>query len=120
MDELLSKMVIYQNARKLSGRVWGIYKKLPHELKYSLGNQLITSTDSVGANFCEGYGRFHVKEKIQFLHISRGSLYEMEYWLQLCLDREIITHKEYTEIGLIVKKIGVKLANYLSHLKNKP
>jgi four helix bundle protein len=37
---------------------------------------------SVSANIAEGYGRNSRKSFKQFLNISRGSNYEVDYWLE--------------------------------------
>ena len=43
---------------------------------YRLFEQLESSAASVAQNIAEGKGRYSKKEFIQFLYISRGSLYE--------------------------------------------
>lgn len=76
---------------------------------------MLDSVDSVGANIAEGYGRFHYLEKIHFYFISRASLSEgKEHWLDLGLEREIVTPEEWDEICFIHKPLQIKLNNTIT------
>ncbi len=63
----LGKLEIYQLALKLSDIVWDIYNTLPQPLQFNIGNQIIRSVDSIGANIAEGYGRFHYRENFTIM-----------------------------------------------------
>jgi four helix bundle protein len=53
----------------------------------------------VPCNIAEGVGRNHRKDTIQFLHISRGSLYEVETLLNIAVMVEIIPAEIFNEIS---------------------
>ena len=63
------------------------------KLQKIIGDQWITSIDSVGSNIAEGYGRFHYLDKIKFYYNARGSLLESKHWLDRLYERRIITNK---------------------------
>lgn len=117
----LHKMEIYQLARELSGKGWNIYQKLHWHDKKILGDQFIRATDSVGANFAEGYGRYHHLERVKFCYNSRGSLFEAaQYWLELLLEREKIDKQEYDEYQITSQKLRIKLNNFIAAIyKNR-
>jgi len=65
----------------------GVYKivgSLPKSEQYGLISQMQRAAVSVPANIAEGYDRQHDKELRQFLHISLGSLAELETYVCLC------------------------------------
>ena len=76
---------------------------------------MLEAIDSVGGNISEGYARFHYLEKIHFYFIARASLAEgKEHWLDLGLERGIVTAKEWEEIIAIHQPLQIKLNNTIS------
>ncbi len=57
---------------------------------------------SIPSNIAEGVARNHDKETIQFLHISKGSLYELETQLYLSYD---IGYLKEQQLSAILNKI---------------
>lgn len=109
---ILHDLEVYKLARELSKIGWIIYAKLDWQTKKIIGDQFIESTDSVGANIAEGYGRFHFLDKIKFYYNARGSFLECyEHWIELMLEREIVMKDDY----LVYKEIGQKLSLKLNH-----
>ncbi|MBC7889157.1 MAG: four helix bundle protein [Ferruginibacter sp.] len=83
---------------QLVKEVYLLTKKFPKEELYGLTSQLKKSAVSVPSNIAEGLGRQYKKDTLQFLHISRGSLYEMETLLNIAVMVEIITEEEFNKI----------------------
>lgn len=112
---LLKDMEVYQLARQLSALAWKVYEKLNWQDKKTIGDQFITSSDSVGANIAEGYGRFHYLDKIRFYYNSRGSLFEASiHWLELLLERGKIEKEAFDDLKRIAEKLQLKLNNLIS------
>lgn len=65
--------------------IYGITKDYPIDERYGLISQTRRAAVSVPSNIAEGLGRNHKKDTIQFLHISRGSLYELETLLEIAV-----------------------------------
>jgi four helix bundle protein len=78
--------------------VYLLTKKFPKEEQYSLTSQTKRSVVSVPSNIAEGLGRQYKKDTLQFLHISRGSLYESETLLNIAVMVEIILEEEFDSI----------------------
>jgi len=93
----LDKLDAYIKARELSKIAWRMYQKLSWEDKKINGFQFIESTDSVGANIAEGYGRFHYLDKAKFYYNSRGSLLESNHWFEIMDERGKIEIKDKTD-----------------------
>ena len=115
----LGKLDIYKLALKLSDKIWQIYINLANDLKYNIGNQVIRSIDSIGANIAEGYGRFHYKDSIKFYYNARGSLWESKHWTYLLYKRYLVDKKEYEEIIKDLEILGKKLNGFIRSIKDK-
>ncbi|MFS4469685.1 four helix bundle protein [Maribacter sp. 2210JD10-5] len=77
---------IWVQARKLVKTVYVLTKSFPKDERFSLTSQIKRCVISVPSNIPEGCGRQSSKETIHFLHIARGSLFELETQLILAND----------------------------------
>ena len=67
---------------------------MSYEDKKHLGDQILRSADSVGANIAEVYERFRYLDKVRFYHIARGSHFEaFTQWLEILKERKKITKR---------------------------
>jgi len=72
---------IYQLALDLAEWVYQVTAEFPKEEQYNLTSQVRRSSNSIGANIAEGWGRYTYKERIHFCIIARGSLAETKHHL---------------------------------------
>lgn len=89
------ELVAWQKAMLLVKEVYIITKKYPKEELFALTSQTKRAAVSVPTNIAEGVGRNYKKDTIQFLHIARGSLYEVETLLNIAVMVEIITEEDF-------------------------
>jgi len=117
----LENLQVYMSARLLSKIAWQIFDKFDWKLKKIIGDQFIESTDSVGANIAEGYGRFHYLDKIKFFYNARGSLLESKHWIELIVERRLSADKALINNYLkTYEELKPKLNNIIKSLyKNK-
>lgn len=94
----LEDLKIYQLSREYSREAWEIYLHLDWKKQKAFGDQHIRSTDSVGANIAEAHGRFHYLDKNKFYYNARGSLLESKHWLDVLLERNVITQERHGRI----------------------
>ncbi len=110
---------VYQLARQLSTMAWKIYDPMSWQDKKIMGDQFITSTDSIGANIVEGYGRYHYLDKIMFYYISRASYNEsIFHWLELLRERKMISQEQFDEMKVVAKDLQIKLNNFIATTYN--
>jgi len=111
----LDKIAAYTTSFKLSNYIWKIVATWEKFDKWTVGQQLVRSADSISANIAEGFGRYHKKDKIKFYRYSFGSMEETKDWIRKCIIRELISkgQKEYviTELEKLPKEIN-HLINY--------
>ncbi len=81
---------IWIQARKLVKQVYLTTQSFPREEQFALTSQIRRCAISVSSNIAEGCGRQTAKETIHFLHISRGSVYELETQLILAQDLDYV------------------------------
>jgi len=75
----LKDLEVYQLSRRLSSIAWKIFCRMSFEDKKHIGDQLLRSVDSVGANIAEGYGCYHDLDKVRFSYNSKASHFEAFY-----------------------------------------
>ena len=110
---LLKDLKIYQKALIISEKSWEIYKEFSWQIKKTIGDQFITAIDSVGTNIAEGYGRFHYLDRIKFYYNSRGSLLESLHWLELLINRDLITKNDYNSITVLLEDLNLSLNAFI-------
>jgi four helix bundle protein len=110
---------VYQLERQLSSMAWKIYEPMSWQDKKIMGDQFITSTDSIGANIVEGNGRYHYLDKIRFYYISRASYNEsIFHWLELLRERKMISQEQFDERKVVAKDLQIKLNNFIATTYN--
>ncbi len=111
----LEGLEVYQLAVKIGELAWEIYHPMDWQTKKIIGDQFITSSDSVGANIAEGYGRYHFLDRIKFYYNARASLVECNNnWLELLYKREFIDKEKHDKFRLISEELLHKLNIFIS------
>jgi four helix bundle protein len=110
-------MRLYQLSRELSKIGWEIYCELDWQKKKIMGDQFIRATDSFGANFVEGYARYHYLDRVKFMYNARASLSEAcDYWVQLLFERKQVKEEKYRLYTQTAENCKMKLQNYISSI----
>jgi four helix bundle protein len=90
-------------------------KNFPKEELYSLVSQIRRSAVSVPSNIAEGAARKSKKEFIQYLHISLGSLAELETQIIISTKLGYLKGDELLATILDIRKL---ISGLLRYLKN--
>lgn len=110
---------VWKIARKLVKTVYSLTSQFPNTEIYSLTNQINRSVISIPSNIAEGIGRQSDKETIQFLYISKGSLFELETQLFLAHDLEYISERQLLEVLEEITSVKKLLNGFINYFKNK-
>jgi four helix bundle protein len=105
-------LILWQKAMLLVKEVYLLARGFPKEETFGLTSQIKRAATSVPANVAEGCGRRTSKDTVQFLHIARGSLYELDTLLAITVTVEIITENHLNTINLLMEEC-LKLVNGL-------
>lgn len=102
----------WKKSMQLVKEVYRISKLYPKEELFALTSQTKRAAVSIPSNIAEGIGRNYKKDTIQFLHISRGSLYELETLLNIAVMVDIISEEQFQPFVIIIDE-NVKIINGL-------
>ena len=79
-------LIVWQKSRILAKEIYTLIRELPKNEQFALASQMQRAAISVPSNIAEGYGRHYRPDYIHFLNIARGSCYELETQIILCVD----------------------------------
>lgn len=103
---------VWQKADELVLAIYKITKQFPKDELFGLVSQKRRCAVSVPANIVEGYGRRTPKDKTQFYYISRASLNELEYYIELSHKLGYINKEDFGKLCNLRSDVG-KLLNGL-------
>lgn len=108
---------IWKEGILLSKEIYQYTANLPDSERFGITKQLKRCAVSVPINIAEGAARQYDKEYIQFLHISLGSLSELETLLILC--RELNIGGGTTDIHNSITKLRRQLLSFIKFIRNR-
>jgi four helix bundle protein len=93
------EMPVWQKAMDMAVEIFHLTERLPRREDYGLTSQIRRSALSVAGNIAEGFGRKHIKEKMNFYYDARGSLsetkshliygYRVHYFEKIAFDKQV-------------------------------
>ena len=99
--------------------IYDLTRFYPADEKYNLTSQTNRAAVSIASNIAEGMGRNFKKDTIQFLHISRGSAYEVETLLSVAQMVNIIDEENYARINKKLDRNIQMLNGLINYLEKK-
>src|ERR1700712_2749901 len=102
---------------QLLKEVYLLTKFYPKDELFELTSQTRRAAVSIPSNIAEGLGRQYKKDSLQFLYISRGSLYELETQLNIGAMVEITKPDQIVNIILLLEKCLRLLNGLINHYK---
>ncbi len=112
------KIRVWQNADRLDYVIQKLIKKVPR-FQYRLIQQIDRASNSVLANFVEGYYSCSTKEYIRFSRYSKRSLGEVMEHLRCFLRRHYISQHEYDETITLCWRTMYLIDRLLQSLEKK-
>lgn len=98
-------------------KIYEISKDFPGDERFGLTSQIRRAAVSVPSNIAEGQGRKSMKENIQFLHVAKGSLAEVETQLIICKRLGYI--RDYDDIDITLKRLRSMLVGLIYSLNQR-
>ena len=111
------KLEVYQLSETVADRVWDLVHEWPQFAKSSIGNQLVRSADSIGANIAEGVGQKTTGANAYHVRIARGSLYETKHWLRRAYRRDLLSEDQVDDLKPLLDELAPRLNAYLNSIR---
>jgi four helix bundle protein len=105
----------WQRALTLAEQIYQSTKLFPSEERFGLSSQMRRAAVSVPSNIAEGAARKSRQEFLQFLHIARGSLSELDTQVILAIRLKYVS--EETEVVAEIQRVGRLLTGLIAKLK---
>ena len=110
-------LIVWQKSMSWVTIVYSLTSKIPESEKFGLISQIRRSSVAIPSNIAEGCGRQGANETIHFLHISRGSLFELETQLYLASDLGFLQDKELKLVLIQVTSCKKLLNGFINYYR---
>ncbi|WP_295072229.1 four helix bundle protein [Ruminococcus sp.] len=116
------ELIVWQKSMQLVKAVYALLETLPKKELFALDSQMRRAVVSIPSNIAEGQGRNTAKEFVHFLSIARGSKFELETQILICIELGYFSSRSAEkslklcdEIGEMINSIIVKLNSKTNH-----
>lgn len=113
MEKPHKNLDVWNLAIELVAEVYKITKLLPQEERYNLVNQMKRAAISIPSNIAEGAARNTKKEFINFLHISQGSLSELDTHLEITKRLKYLSEEKLCDINKMMERTDKMLTGLI-------
>jgi four helix bundle protein len=111
---------IWKKGVLLSIEIYSLTSAFPDNEQYGITSQIRRATTSIPANIAEGYGRESSKNYVQFLKISRGSLYELDTFLIIALGLNYIDKEQRNHLNVKIEELSKMINSLIKKLNQSP
>ena len=113
------KLDVWILSMKTVKEIYSLTRLYPNQERYGLISQTNRAAVSIPSNIAEGLGRNTKKDSIQFLHISRGSAYELETLLSIALMIGFIDKELFYRVNEILEKNIQVINGFIRYLEKQ-
>jgi four helix bundle protein len=112
-------LLVWQEAMRLVACVYRSTAVYPKDEVFGLRMQTRRAAVAVPSNIAEGYGRGSRGDYTRFLHISRGSLFEVETQVRIAQDLEFLKVAAAEEVLKQADHVGQLLQGLMKSLSRR-
>lgn len=110
-------LLIWQKSMDLVTEIYKITASFPKDEVYGITTQIRRSSVSVPSNIAEGYGRNSSGDYKCFLHISLGSLYELQTQIEICFRLQYLKNESFTTLQVKTNELERMMNSLISKIK---
>ena len=112
-------LIAWKKGHQLVISIYRVTDNFPQKEIFALTNQMCRCAISITSNIAEGFSRKGAKEKIQFYHMSLGSLTELQNQLLIAKDINYLPRNEFTKLANQTVEVSKLTNGLIRSLKNK-
>ena len=106
---------VWEKARALASRVYRLTRDFPRYELFGLTAQMRRASVSVPCNIAEGHGRRSTSDRVHFLVIARGSLFEIETQALIAADLEFMSARAADDLVAKTTEVARLLNGLIRH-----
>ena len=112
-------LIAWQKGHQLVIAIYRATNEFPKKEIFALTNQMCRCAISITSNIAEGFSRKGLKEKIQFYHMSLGSLTELQNQLLIARDVGYLSREEFNNLAKQTIEVSKLINGLIRSLKKK-
>lgn len=109
---------VWKDSISFVKELYELTSNFPEEKKYNLVSQIRRAAVSIPANIAEGAARQTQKEFLQYLHVSSGSVSEIDTLLEICKELSFLPEKKQADLQEQLSRISAMLNGLIKKVKN--
>lgn len=109
-------LIIWQRSMDLVEIIYRITEDFPSNESFGILSQMRRAAISIPSNIAEGYGRQSTGSYSQFLSIARGSLFELETQIEICIRLKYLQKIESEKLLAELVEISKMISSLISKL----
>ncbi len=117
MIKTYKDLIVWQRSIDFVEKIYKLTDNLPSKECFGLISQMRRAAVSIPSNIAEGYGRQSTGNYAQFLSIARGSLYELETQIEICIRLKYIQKEDSASLTAESVEISKMLTSLISKLR---
>lgn len=106
----------WDKAHELTVAVYDLTRNFPDDELLGLTQQIRLACSAVPIKIAQGSHREEIEEKLDFLEMARDAAIEVEYYLLLCYELELVQPSDYDRLVSSIVEVKELLENTIEKL----
>jgi four helix bundle protein len=119
MNKPHKKLNAWSDAVDLAQQIYRVTERFPSSEQFGLTSQIRRAAVSIPSNIAEGAARQTKKEFLNFLHIAKGSLSELDTQLEIARRLEYLDQARWETLDERLERIDRMLSGLVRSLRSR-
>ncbi len=113
------RLDVWKRSFDLVKMVYEVVLKFPKYEDWGLSSQLRRAVVSISSNIAEGCGRRTSRDFVNFLHMSMGSVREVECQLMIAKELDYLSEEEFDILLVKLNEVGGMLSRFIDYISRE-